>query len=61
MFFLYIQKEERNASQNVLKPFCLFAYFPLTTNEIELDYYHETPNVRIGSPVAERIKTCDMN
>ena len=44
-----------NQSKNISALFYLFAYFPFTTSELELNYYHQKLNVRVASLVVERI------
>ena len=53
-------KTIRNLEQNIFRPLKIFAQVLFTTNEMELDYYHQKVNVRVVSRVAERLKTPDL-
>ena len=53
-------KTIRNLGQNICRPSNIFAQLLSTTNEMELDYYHQKVNVRVVSRVAERLKTPDL-
>ena len=46
-----------NLGQNIQRLFHFLTQFLVTTNETELDHYHQKVNVRVASRVAERLKT----
>ena len=45
-----------NQSKNISALFYLFAYFPFTTSELELNHDHQKLNVRVASPVDNDIR-----
>ena len=49
-----------NLGQNIRRLFHFLAQFNFTTNETELDHYHQNVNLRVASRSAERLKTYDL-
>ena len=50
-----------NLGQNICRLFHFLAKFFFTTNETELDYYHQKLNVRVASRVSERLKNQEIS
>ena len=53
-------KNTYNLKQNIQRLFHFLAQFVFTTNETEVDYYHQKVNVRVASRIAEQVKTQDL-
>ena len=49
-----------NLGQNIQRHFHFLAQFVFTTSETELGYYNHKVNVRVASPLAERLKTQNL-
>ena len=45
-----------NHSQNILIPFHVLPWFPITGSEMEVNNYHENLNVQVASQLMARLK-----
>ena len=50
-------RSKYNHGQNICRFFHVLTPFPITTGELELDYYNQKVNLRVAERVIERLKT----